>query len=468
MNYNSDRAIEAESSVIGSMLIDETVIGPALAELDPADFVHDVYRQIFLTFRKLFVDGTPPDLVTVLAELNGNRIFRGDEASKLLKQCMELTPTSANWREYARVARETARETAVDALAAELLACQTLSEKEKVVSKMNDAMVTSRRVQVVSMEEALLRFYERQKEKPKYLRWGIPKLDRNLRAGKGKYILLGGYPSDGKTAMALSMAWEQSRKLRVGFFSFETDEDELMERLVSTLGKIQMSKIVNRTMQPKDYERLAAQAETITKRNLHLIPASGLDAQEIMSISAARRFDVIYIDYIQIIGSDDDDEYGRITRFSRILQRGAKRLNITVVALSQFNRADAPEQKAKRSKANDGEPVRVRAPSMRALRGSGQLEQDADAILLLYRPYPDDDRSPARCLDIAKNKIGIRGSIDLEFDGGTQTFYQVETEGEHYRQIHADIARAGRGEYELPEDDFTELPSDTKVPFQEG
>lgn len=472
MSYDRNRAVEAEASVIGAMLIDDEVVGPALAELDPKDFIHEAYRRVFLAFRKLFNDGTPPDLVTVLDELKGDRGFSMEETSQLLKDCMTITPTSVNWREYARVTRETAREAMVDELAAELLACPALAEKEKILSRMNDAMVTSRRVRVVGMEEALLRFYERQKEKPKYLRWGIPKLDRNLRAGKGKYILLGGYPSDGKTAMALSMAWEQSRTLRVGFFSFETDEDELMERLASTVAKIQMSKIVNRTIQPKDYERLAAHAETITKRNLHLIPASGLDAMEIMSISAARRFDVIYIDYIQIIGSDDDDEYGRITRFSRILQRGAKRLDITVVALSQFNRADSPEQKAKRSKKNDGEPVRVRAPSMRALRGSGQLEQDADAILMLYRPYPDDDRSPARCLDIVKNKIGIRGSIDMEFDGGTQTFYQVETEGEHYQRLHEDIARAGRGEYDPPEDDtpasssrFTELPTDTKVPF---
>ncbi len=473
MSYDTNRAIEAEASVIGAMLIDEDVVGPALAELDPKDFLHEPYRRVFLAFRNLFVVGTPPDLVTVLNELKGDKGCNERETSKLLRDCMEITPTATNWLEYAKVMRETAREAMVDNLATELLTCPTLAGKEKILAKMNDAMVTSRRVRVVDMEEALLRFYERQKEKPGYLPWGIPKLDRALQSGPGDYILLGGYPSDGKTAMALAMAWEQSRSRRVGFFSFETDEDKLTERLVATVAKIQMSKIVNRAIQPADYEKLAAKAELITKRNLAFIPASGLDAQEIMSISAARRFQVIYIDYIQIIGSDDDDEYGRITRFSRILQRSAKRLGVTVVALSQFNRADAPEQKAKRSKRDDGEPVRVRAPSMRALRGSGQLEQDADAILMLYRPYPEDDKSPARCLDIAKNKIGRRGSIDLEFDGGTQTFYQVETPGEHYRQLHEDIARAGRGEYVPPaEGDPPDLPrfaeltdDDSDLPF---
>lgn len=328
------------------------------------------------------------------------------------------------------------------------------------------------------MEEALKQFYERQAEKPNYLPWGLPKLERVLRMGLGKYILIGGYPSDGKTALALAMAWVQSRIMRVGFFSFETDENELMERLAAALAKIQMSRIMARALGASDYERLAAKAEEITKRNLRLLPATGMDAQEILSCAVALRYQVIYIDYIQILGNEDnDDEYKRITQFSRTLQRGAKQLGITVVALSQFNRAEAADKPQRPRKKGEEGPVRVKAPSMRALRGSGQLEQDADAILLLYRPYPDDDKNPARCLDIAKNKTGRRGSIDLLFDGGTQTFAQAETSAaEHYREVHADIQRAGRGEYvpNEPEDVFTleqaeltELPDDEPVPFAE-
>lgn len=471
MSYEVNRAVEAQASVIGAMLINEAVIGPILAELEPKDFIYTQYRRVFLAFRKLFTDGKPPDLVTVLDELKGDRGYSSDETAKLLRDCMEVTPTSANWQEYARIVRETARLEQIGRLCDELRDCPDLDSAAKVIAKLNDETVTSRRVEVVGMEEALMRFYARQEEKPDYLPWGIPKLDQVLRVGLGKYILLGGYPSDGKTALALAMAWEQSRQRKVGFFSFETEEDELMERLVATVVKIQMKRIMERTIRPADYERLAAKAEEITKRNLKLIPASGLDAQEILSVAVAHRMQVVYIDYIQILGNEDsEEEYGRITRFSRTLQRGAKRLGITVVALSQFNRADAAQPVRKPKKGEEG-PVRVKAPSMRALRGSGQLEQDADAILLLYRPYPDDDSNPARCLDIAKNKTGRRGSIDMEFDGGTQTFFQVETPGEHYRQLQEDIAKAGRGEYVLPEEDdqiqFSELTDDEEVPFDQ-
>lgn len=454
MSYDVNQAVSAQASVIGAMLIDENVVGPALAELDPKDFIYEPYRRVFLAFRKLFTNGTPPDLVTVMGELSGDKGHSESDVAELLKQCMEITPTSARWSDYAKIVRETARVRQIHTLCEELADCFDLESASAVISKLNNATVSSRQVREVSMEEALVRFYERQKEQPDYLHWGIPKLDQVLRAGLGKFILLGGYPSDGKTAMALAMAWRQSKSIKVGFFSFETDEDELMERLAATLASIQMSQIVNRNISEKGYERLADKAEEITKRNLRLIPASGMDAQEILSYAVARQFKVIYIDYIQILGNDDsEDEYARITRFSRTLQRGAKRLGITVVALSQFNRADAPTQVRKSKKGEDG-PVRVKAPSMRALRGSGQLEQDADAILLLYRPYPDDDKNPARCLDIAKNKTGRRGSIDLLFDGGTQTFSQpIETPGEHYTRLHQEIAQAARGEFVVLDDE---------------
>lgn len=464
MNYDVGRAEEAQASVIGAMLIDDDVVGPVLAELDPKDFIYASYRRIFMAFRKLFTNGIPPDLVTVLAELRGDKGHREDETAKLLKSCMEITPTSANWAEYARIVRETARLNQIQSLCEDLGNCPDLDSAAAVIAKLNDATVVSRRVREVGMEEALLRFYERQKEKPNYLTWGIPKLDQVLRIGLGKFVLLGGYPSDGKTAMALAMAWHQARTRKVGFFSFETDEDELMERLAATVANIQMSQIVNRRISPEGYERLASKATEITERNLHLVQASGMDAQEILSYAVSRQYQVIYIDYVQILGNDDsEDEYGRITRFSRTLQRGAKQLDITVVALSQFNRADATERSRKPKKGEEG-PTRVKAPSMRALRGSGQLEQDADAILLLYRPYPDNDGAPERCLDVAKNKTGRRGSIDLLFDGGTQTFSQpAETTGEHYSRVSREIAQAARGEFVPLDDDDDPLPDDWRI-----
>lgn len=448
MSYNINRAIEAQAGVIGSMLINEDVVGPVLSVLTPSDFIHMAYRRVFLAFRKLFTAGSPPDLVTVLAELRGDKSNNDEETATLLRQCMQDTPTAANWKAYAQICREEARLHRVGKLCDELQACITLEQAGAVVAKLNDTMVSSHQIKALGMTKALEQFLTKQSERPTYLRWSVPKLDQHLYVSRGKFIILGGYPSDGKTALALAMALEQSKTLRVGFYSLETDPQELTDRLVSMVAKVPMSRIMNRKMREQDFKDLADKADELSKRNLILVPAAGMSAQDVLSHALANRLDVIYIDYLQLLSGDPRaSRYDQVTQISLDLHRSAQQTGLIIVALSQLNRAEAPSAKGGEKKAA--------APTMRALRESGQLEQDADAILLLYRPYPQDLDNPARGLDIAKNKLGRCGHIDLDFDGWAQTFAEHEiTPGEHYKQLHEDIRAAARGEYRvLPDDD---------------
>lgn len=452
MSYDLSQAIEAQASVIGAMLIDESVVGPALTALDPSDFVHTAYRRVFLAFRKLFTAGSSPDLVTVLAELRGDKDHNDDQTVKLLHDCMEITPSASNWRAYAKICREAARLQKVDALCDDLRSCTDLEQAGAVVSKLNDAIVSSNRVTAIGMTKALERFLNKQSEEPVYLRWGLPKLDAHLYASKGKFIILGGYPSDGKTALALSMAWEQSKTLRVGFYSLETDSDELTDRLVAMVAKIPMPRIMKRDLTDDHYKAFADATVEMTKHTIEMIHAAGMSAQDVLSHALANRFDVIFIDYLQLLTGDPRaSRVDQVTQISMDLHRGAQQTGLVVVALSQLNRAETPA-------ANKKDGGRVSAPTMRALRESGQLEQDADVVLLLYRPYPKALDDPARCLDIAKNKLGRCGSIDLDFDGWFQTFCEhVPTDSEHYRQVQEDIKKAARGE-------FTELKGRDPLP----
>lgn len=447
MSYAINRAVEAQASVIGAMLLDDAVVGPALSELAPSDFIHLAYRRVFLAFRKLFTDGAPPDLVTVLAELRGDKDHNEDETANLLHQCMEIMPSASNWRMYAKICREEARLHRVSELCDELQNCTSLEEAGAVVVKINDAMVASHRVKAVGMTKALDRFLGKQSETPTYLRWSVPKLDQHIYASKGKFILLGGYPSDGKTSLALAMAWEQAKTLRVGFYSLETDPEELTDRLVAMVAKVPMQRIMDRKMRDQDYKALADKADEMSKRGLILVPAAGMSAQDVMSHALANRLDVVYIDYLQLLSGDPRaSRYDQVTQISMDLHRSAQQTGVIVVALSQLNRSEATTAKKSDSKAS--------APTMRALRESGQLEQDADVILLLYRPYPQDLDNPERSLDIAKNKLGRCGHIELDFDGWYQSFAPHEpTPGEHYRQVQRDIAAAGRGEYRVLPDD---------------
>ncbi len=169
-------------------------------------------------------------------------------------------------------------------------------------------------------------------------------------------------------------------------------------------------------------------------QKLEFIPAAGSTVADIGAFARSRRYEIIYIDYVQLIAGDESHGLvAKNTAISQGLHTLAQSTGITVVGLAQLNR---PKEGA------------AKAPRMNALRESGQYEQDADIIMLVYREDETDLSNPDRRLDVVKNKEGELGGIDLTFDGATQTFSERQpTKGEHYRQVHRDIKRAARGEY---------------------
>lgn len=437
-HFEVDGKTTAQASVIGGMLIESGLIGPTLAALRPEDFLNEDLRRLFLAIRKDFSAGQTVDIVTLLDTLAGEG--GKDKWAGIMTACMEATPSTANQSLYLDVVRKEAKLQRINVLGMSLARELTLEGAAETVGKLNEQLVARQGVQVLTMEQGLLDFYERLKTPREFLSWGFPELDSKLYAERGDFIIIGARPSVGKTALALSMAWEQSVKYRVGFFSLETNNKKAFDRLMAMAGQIWLSKIKHRTLTEKDYEVLAAQAGDITGRNLEIIQAAGMTANDIMAYALARRYDIIYIDYVQIVRGDGRDGLtAKNTATSIALHTGAQSTGITVVGLAQLSR----QEKTKSQK--------VRPPTIDDLRESGQYEQDADIVLLVYRTNPGDLTDPGRRLDVGKNKEGELGGLDLDFDGATQTFRRHEpTKGEHYRQVHKDIAKAARGEYVPP------------------
>lgn len=396
----------AQASVIGSMLIDERCIGTVVAEVQAEDFVTEEYRTLFQTIRQLFGNGTRVDPVTVLDKVKG---YGAVDWFELIRQCMTVTPSAANVENYVAILREQARLARIQSLALELTTARTLENAQEAISKINAEQVERSGVKIVTMEQALLGFMERHRAKAEYLLWGIPGLEKKMFIDKGKFVILGGYPSHGKTALALQTAYAMAEKYRVGFFSLETDDGTLMDRLVSSVAMISMSKIKKSELSEKDYAVIANKTPALTKRNLEFVLASGMTVSDIFATARSKRFDVIYIDYIQLIRADSHrSRYEQITQISIELHTMAQTSGITVIGLSQLARAE------KSGKSQ-------RAPRMSDLRESGQLEQDADAIMLLYREKMDEADS-RRVLSVEKNKEGEVGQIYLRFNGDNQTF----------------------------------------------
>lgn len=403
---SADKAIlEAQVAILGSMLIDERCIGPTLAEIDPQDFSDPAYKTVYLTIRRMFSAGETVDPVTVVAALQGDKSAKWYD---LAKQLMDLTPTSANVMEYVKILRREARLRRVQNLGLELAGVATIEDAAETVSKINAEMMERQNERPMTMEEGLQLFYERRKKTPEYLPWGLDDLDRLLTAERGDYIIIGGYPSDGKTAVALTAAWRQSEKFRVGFFSLETSKAKVMDRLMAHVAQLRMQDLKHNTLSEEDYQTMADMSQGICARKLEVIQAARMTVDDIFAMAQARRYEIIYIDHIQIMRQDSrKDRYSELTRLSGEIHNRAQSTGIAAVVLSQLTR---PEKGSKQP------------PRMQSLRESGALEQDADIILLLYRTSPNVPIDAHRMLDIAKNKEGELCAIPLILDGATQTF----------------------------------------------
>lgn len=402
----------AQASVIGGMLVHEELIGPTLAMLQPDSFLDETLRRIFLAIRKIFAGGQPVDLVTVLSTLQEDGV--ANDWTGAMKACMDSSLSVATHRDHIKAVRDQARLQQLNNAGLHLAGVVSLDAAQEAVAAINEQMVERQGVRSVTMDRALTDFYGRLKTTPEYLPWGFYGLNNRLYAEPGDFILIGGRPSAGKTALALSTAWAQAEKSRVGFFSLETNDKKVFDRLVARVAKIPLAHIKHGKLTEDDYESLALHAEEITQRKVEIVPAAGMTVDDIFAYAQARRFGIIYIDYVQIIKGDEKNGLvAKNTAVSIGLHTRAQATGITVVGLAQLSRPG--KQGAKE-----------RPPVMSDLRESGQYEQDADIIMLLYREKPNDLTDPRRRLDVAKNKEGELGALNLHFDGETQRFSRVE------------------------------------------
>lgn len=431
-----------QAAVIGAMLVNPECIGAALPQLRGEDFVYDPYRRIFFAIRKLFSEERPIDPVTVLDEV---KMAPGQDWYKLIQDAM-LTGTATNVDAYIPLLRNDARLSRVREAASGLGNAQDLDAAREIIQALMGDLGDKAGVKIVTMEQGLKDFFERQKTKEKYLSWGFKALDDRMFVGKGKFVILGGYASHGKTALALSMAMHQAKERRVGFYSLETDDGTLHDRLISSVAKISMGRIKRRELTQEDYDTVAAVSQRYVSAKLDIVLADGCSVDEIFALAQSRRQEVIYVDYLQLIQGRGKNRVEEVTDVSLSIKRKVRATGITVVGLSQLSRPD-----------NVGKVQR--APRMKDLRESGQLEQDADAILLLYKEKPDDADSH-RVLTIEKNKEGEVGQMFLSFDGDVQTF------AIHRNQT---VAKKERKEAEYHQTTFSELPDpDPDCPYEGG
>ncbi len=398
----------AEQAVIGSILIDAACLGDVMTAVRDEDFPDTKYRRIFEAARALFSAGAPVDVVTIVDKA-------GPDLRALAVDCMELTPTTVNVLRYCSILREQAALDRLKRPAAALYGAQSMEEAADAVSAAETIITARPGVSVMSITELMADFMTRMgAPAPDYIKWGLEMMDGALHTAPGHYVLIGARPSTGKTALALQVGLNIAKTKRVGFFSLETGPETAGDRIAASTLPVRLPDIKAHRVTP-EYMQSIAEAmgrDDITARKFDFITGASMSVPEIKSVAMARRHEVIIIDYVQLIRpTTKGDRQEQMQDVSIQLRALAQLTGLVIIALAQLRRPAAGSEN--------------KAPTMADLKESGQFEQDADTIMLMYLTDPKNRKSP-RFIKIEKNKDGPAGfGRRFEFDGEHQRFDMI-------------------------------------------
>ena len=428
----------AESSVIGSMLMDPEAISVAQKYLSPDDFYQKSFGLLFSAIVSLDNEGQPVDSVTIQNRLREMDAPENIATDSYLAQLVTAVPTSTNIEYYAKIVADKSRlRTMIRTMESLTNSCYLNRESVQALmaeteEKMFRVLQTKESqdyvpIQDVVMEEiSKISAAARQNSSVTGLSTGFADLDFKTSGFQpSDLILIAARPSMGKTAFALNigdyMAIRQHKN--VAIFSLEMSKGQLVRRLFAQEANIDAQKLRNGNLASTEWDSLIAGADMIGKSGLIIDDTPGITVPEMRS--KCRRYkleqglDIIIIDYLQLMSGSSkrssDSRQQEISEISRSLKGLARELNVPVVALSQLSRA--VEQRP------DHRPV------LSDLRESGAIEQDADVVMFLYREdyyKPDTERKGIADCIIAKQRNGPLGDVELAWLPEYTKFASIE------------------------------------------
>ncbi len=401
---------QAQYSVIGSLLrAPDEWAGEIFQSATPAMFGNKALRHVFEAAREIWSAGTPVDPVTLGAKA-------GKEYAQTIVDCVNLTPTAVNCGAYLKILQEQARLSAMQVEALSISTAETVEAATESYEKIGKLLAATEDIEDYSLTEMIGMYLDRMNDPtpPDYLHFGMDRLDSALAVTPGMFLIIGADSSTGKTALALQFAVHIAKSgKRVGFFSLETPQEPLQNRIMAEhqVAGIPVPASQQKKLSDEDYTR-AAQAGILSQDIPLRVIRKANTLEKIRARTLQRRFDVVFIDYVQLIDVQGKERFDVVTRISMGLHRMAQELGVVIVGLSQVT----PPEKGKKAKLTVDD-----------LRESRQLKQDADIVLLMTRATGKDDPPEARILEVAKNKDGRRPKVRLNFDPQHMTFTPLIT-----------------------------------------
>jgi replicative DNA helicase len=438
-------SIEAEQSLLGGLLIDNSALDQVGDTISSKDFYRQDHRLIFIHINDLINSDNPADVVTVAESLEKNSELASIGGISYLGSLAENMPSVANIRGYAKIIRDNSILRNLITVGSEIVegaflpkgkdAQQLLDEMEAKLFSIAEAQ--SNRLGYKDFQKVIadvVRNLEARGQNPETvtgISTGFVDLD-NLTTGLhgGELVIIAGRPSMGKTALAMNIAESCAvdQNKAVAIFSMEMGSEQIVTRLLGSVAKVDQQKMRTGKMDDDDWAKIANGLGRLNEAPLFIDEGSALNSYELRA--RARRLDrsiegglgLIVVDYIQLMsplgGPQGENRATEISEISRSLKSLAKELNIPVVALSQLNR-NVDSRPDKR-------------PQMSDLRESGAIEQDADVIMFIYRQevYSKDpaDEGIAEII-VAKQRNGPIGDVKLTFVGEYTRFENYANPG---------------------------------------
>ena len=429
------QSLEAEQSVLGSILIDSQCITDVIGILRPEDFYLQQNREIYEAIYTMFNFSQTIDPVTVLDKMREMGVYH-DNSRDYILQLMQITPTAANVSRYANIVKDKAMLRGLAQAAADIsetVYSQVGTPAEMLESAEKKIYALRKGENGDSLEHigtVLHKVFDRLTELSQSdsmipgMSTGLSDLDTKINGlNNSDLVLVAARPAMGKSAFALNLAMNVAKKYKktVAVFNLEMSREQLAIRMLASEGFLDMQKLATGKLTEEEWGKLCMASSALSQTDIRIDDNPTVTVADINA--KCRRLDnlgLVVIDYLQLMtgsgyGKNSENRVTVVSEISRALKIMAKELNVPVVCLSQLSRAV--------------EGRTDKRPILSDLRESGAIEQDADCVMFLYRDdyYNEnsEDKGLAECI-VGKNRHGETGTVKLQWFGQFQTFTNRE------------------------------------------
>ncbi len=431
--------IEAEQSVLGSLMLDKDAIIKIADLIRIGDFYKDDHNEIYKMMLDLYEEREPIDVLSVSNKLEEKGKLEQIGGASYLTTLVNTVPSASHITHYAKVVQKKATLRRLITTASDIVELgyregkdiqEILDEAEQKIFKVSQKYIKQDFLPIKSiLEAAFNRIDDLHKEGHKFrgVPTGFPDLD-NILAGlqKSDLVILASRPSIGKTALSLDIARNIAirEKIPVGIFSLEMSSDQLIDRMIAAQSGVDLWRLRTGRLRSdgerNDFQRIGEAMGILSEAPIYVDDTATANVMEMRTMArrlqAEHKLGLIIIDYLQLMeGRGSDNRVQEISEISRSLKNLAREINIPILVLSQLNRAV--------------ESRSPQIPRLSDLRESGSIEQDADVVLFLYREdreKPDTSNKNIVEVHVSKHRNGPIGKCQLYFEETSTTFKSLE------------------------------------------